>query len=341
MLDEADFRARYDKDNLLAVIAGQADQLKHRYTPVVGLESGRIRRVVVAGMGGSALASEFARSAWRDVLPWPVEIVRDYTLPAYVDEQTLVVGYSFSGSSEETLAAVATARKQGAQVVIMAAGGALLELARHDNLPHYALPGGIQGRYGVLSGVRAWAELIEALGAGKGLVRELERSAEAVGDDVDSWRPEAPTAGNQAKRMAEAILGHNVVVYAGPTLAAIAQKWKVDFNENAKQVAYWNGLPEMNHNELSGWGYPNEHRCKVIELQSELDHPQVNKRFEVMNRLLSDRWAPVEVQAAGKTQVEQMVRMFMLGSLVSAYLAILNQVEISTLPLVDKLKSQL
>ncbi|HEY6736627.1 MAG TPA: SIS domain-containing protein [Candidatus Saccharimonadia bacterium] len=340
-LDKAGSRRRYDKDNVLELIGRQLNQLCAEIAAPKGLEPARIKRVLVAGMGGSALASEFARSAWAGRLSWPVEIVKEYALPAYVDAETLVMCSSFSGSSEETLEALAAARQAGAQVVAVTAGGKLLETARAKELPHVQLPGGIQGRYGVLSGVLAWAVLAETLGAAEGLVAELRAAAEAVAADAAGWAQDVPAEQNRAKQMAESLLGHDVVVYAGPTLGAIAQKWKVDFNENAKNVAWWNVLPEMNHNELSGWGHPEEHACQVVELQSELDHSQVRKRFEIMNQLMSARWTPLAVQVPGDGQVAQMVWAFMLGSYVSAYLALLNQVEISTLPLVDKLKAQL
>ncbi|QQR52920.1 bifunctional phosphoglucose/phosphomannose isomerase [bacterium] len=340
MLDEVDFRARYDKDDCIGLIGRQLEQLASDLVQPVGLDPVRVKRVLVAGMGGSALASELARVLWRDRLPWPVDICKDYDLPAYVDDQTLVICSSYSGTSEETLAALTTARSAGAQVVCITAGGKLLATAQTEKLPFVALPSGIQGRYGVLSGLMAWAVVAQALGV-KGLVDELQAAGRAVVEAAASWAPEVPAADNDAKKLAEALLGKPIILYAGPTMSAIAQKWKVDFNENAKHTAWWNVLPEMNHNELSGWGHPREHGLRVVELRSELDHEQVRKRFEVMNRLISDRWAPVEVYVVGKTAAEQTVWAFMLGSYVSGYLAILNQVEIATLPLVDKLKSQL
>ena len=97
----------------------------------------------------------------------------------------------------------------------------------------------------------------------------------------------------------------------------------------------------MNHNELSGWSHPREQLFKVVELRSQLDHPQVSKRFEVMNRLLSDRFAPIQIESAGETKLQQLLWTFMLGSMVSAYLGILNKTDIGTLPLVDKLKQRL
>lgn len=340
MLDETDFVARYDKEDCLSIIGRQAKQLAAELVAPQGLVAGQVRRVLVAGMGGSALASELARALWRDRLPWPVDICKDYDLPAYVNAGTLVILSSYSGSSEETLAALATARAAGAQVVCVTAGGALLETARADNLPHVELPGGIQGRYGVLSGLLAWALIAEALGV-KGLVAELRRAGKLAAEAAKAWAPEVPAADNEAKKLAEALFDKPVILYAGAGLAAMAQKFKVDLNENAKHTAWYNTLPEMNHNELSGWGHPRDHGLRVVELLSDLDHEQVRKRFEIMNRLMSERWAPVKVQAQGQTLAEQTAWLFMLASYSSAYLAILNQVEISTLPLVDKLKAQL
>lgn len=340
MLDAADFRARYDKDDCLGLIGRQVEQLVAEVVAPVGLVAEKVKRVLVAGMGGSALASELARGLWSDRLLWPVDICKDYALPAYVDAQTLVICSSYSGTSEETLAALATARAAGAQVVCVTAGGKLLETAQAESLPYVALPAGIQGRYGVLSGLLAWASIAEVLGVG-GLVDELRQAAQAVAPAAKAWAPEVPLVDNEAKQLAESLLGKPVIVYAGAGLSAVAQKFKVDLNENAKHMAWWNSLPEMNHNELSGWGHPREHGLRVVELLSDLDHEQVKKRFEIMNRLMSDRWAPVKVQAQGKTLAEQTVWAFMLASYASAYLATLNQVEIATLPLVDKLKKQL
>jgi glucose/mannose-6-phosphate isomerase len=150
-----------------------------------------------------------------------------------------------------------------------------------------------------------------------------------------------PTKDNVAKQIASDVLGRGIVIYGGLSLAAVAMKWKVDFNENSKNLAFWNVLPEMNHNELSGWTKPQDHGMKVIELLSDLDNPQVIKRFEVMNSLLSNRFAPITIDVKGDTRSEQMVWAFMLGSYASAYLGILNQTDIGALPLVSKLKQRL
>jgi glucose/mannose-6-phosphate isomerase len=341
MLDEADFIARYDKSDCLAVIGDQPDQLLHRYSALTGLGDAKFTNIVLAAMGGSALAAEFIKNLTSDRLMVPLEIVRDYQLPAYVNSNSLVVCFSYSGSTEETIASLKEARERGAQVVVMASGGELLDIAKREDLPYCALPGEIQGRYGVLNGVRSWAQLLDELGLVPGLVQEVEAAGKWVKGQAEAWGAEMVIDNNSAKQIASELLAHSVVVYGGPTLSALAMKWKVDLNENAKNLAFWNWLPEMNHNEFSGWAHPRDHGFKVIELTSNLDNGQVGKRFVATNSLLSSRFAPISIEAVGKTKCEQMVWTFMLGSYVSAYLAILNQVDIGTLPLVDKLKQRL
>jgi glucose/mannose-6-phosphate isomerase len=341
MLDEADFIARYDKSDSMAVIGEQPEQLLHKYSALTGLGDAKFTNIVLAAMGGSALAAEFIKNLTSGRLMVPMEIVRDYHLPAYVNSSSLVVCYSYSGSTEETIASLREARKRGAQVVVMASGGALMETAKKEGLPYCVLPGEIQGRYGVLNGVRSWAQLLEELGLAPGLVEEVEAAGRWLMGEAEAWGAETETDSNSAKQIASELVGHSVVVYGGPTLSGLAMKWKVDLNENAKNLAFWNWFPEMNHNEFSGWAHPRDHGFKVIELTSNLDNEQVGKRFASTNSLLSSRFAPIIIQAAGKTKCEQMVWTFMLGSYVSAYLGILNKVDIGTLPLVDKLKQRL
>jgi glucose/mannose-6-phosphate isomerase len=338
MLDQADFIARYDKQGTLGAAGGQLGLLKQRVGLQGKLDGQRVANIVLAGMGGSAAAGELVRGWLSERLPVPVEITRGYTVPGYVGKDTLVVGGSYSGTTEETLSALAQAETQGAQVVVMASGGRMIELAREKGWGYFELPKHPLPRFGVLSAVRAWAELLEALGLLEGLVQELET---AGGKTKADWPAGLATRDNEAKQIAEALVGHPVVVYSGPTLGAVASKWKIDLNESAKNLAFWNVLPELSHNEFSGWTLPGRPGLKLVELRSDLDHERIVKRFDLTNQLLSDKIAPIEVRAEGKTKLEQLLWTFMLGSFVGVYLGVLNQVDPATLPMVDELKRRL
>jgi glucose/mannose-6-phosphate isomerase len=306
-----------------------------------GLKGFEPDNIVVAGMGNSGLPGEFVRSWLGDRLRVPLVVVRDYALPEFVGAQTLVICSSNSGSTEETLSVLAGARARKARVVAMATGGRLLDEARQAAEATYELPKGFEPRISVMYAVKAVSTVLEAVGAAEGIVAELEEAGKWLeGQDLAAWK-QAPQKSNPAKQIASELVGHGVVVYAGEALAFPAMKWKIVINEDAKNLAFYNYVPDMNHNEFSSWSFPRDHGMKVVELRSNLDHPRVAQRFEVMNRLLSNRWAPIEVTAEGGTKLQQMLWTWALGEFVAVYSGALNQVEVAALPLVDKLKREL
>jgi glucose/mannose-6-phosphate isomerase len=193
----------------------------------------------------------------------------------------------------------------------------------------------------VPAAVKALATLVEQLGWVSGATAELEEAGKWVAGELGAWGAAIPTHDNSAKQIAEALVGRAAVVYSGPALGFLAMRWKIALNENAKNIAFYNYLPEMNHNEFIGWGSPENHGLKVIELRSDLDGERVAKRFDVTNRLLSNRFAPIEVMAAGETRLQQMIWMLLLGDFVSVYLACLNTVDPTPVELVEKLKKEL
>lgn len=339
MLDDPGYIDQFDNSNALAVVAGQADQLRQQFefdTPhIEGLN-----RIVLAGMGGSALGAEFTRSWLSDRLSLPLDIVRGYDLPAYVDDKSLVIVSSYSGNTEEALSCLEQARERKPGIILMSAGGKLASLGEeHASIQ---IPEGLQPRLAVLYGVKAISTLLEQLDAAEGLTAELETAAEWLLEEVSHFAANIPEAANPAKQVAKQLAGHPVVVYAGPTLAMPAMKWKIDINENAKQVAFWNQLPELNHNEFIGWQHPKDSGLKVVELISSLDNDRVQKRFEVSNRLLSGKMpAPILVEAHGETKLQQMLWALLLGDFVSVYLAFLNQVDPTPVDMVEKLKTEL
>jgi glucose/mannose-6-phosphate isomerase len=341
VLDEADVIARYDKENALGVMAGLPEQLRHNYPETPGLPKREgVRAIVLAGMGGSAQPGEFIKTWLGDRLGVPFVIVRDYTLPGFVGEDTLVVASSYSGNTEETIAALAEAEKRGAQVVVSAAGGRLIELAKGKGLPYFELPNAFQPRMAVLYAVRAMVTLLERMGFVDGALDEMSESGTWLEGQM-RWGAEVPTADNEAKQIAGELVGHPVVVYGGAVLAFAAMKWKIAFNENAKNIAFYNYLPEFNHNEFQGWLHPERSGLKVIELQSDLDHERVQKRFAVSNRLLSQAFAPIEVRAEGESRLQQLVWTIALGEFVATYLAVLNKVDPTPVDLVEKFKQEL
>jgi glucose/mannose-6-phosphate isomerase len=341
MLDDLAYIHRTDAKDTLGTVSKQWQQLDEAFEPSLAPKAVDYQNVVVAGMGGSALPALLAQS-WLSIKV-PFEVVRNYDLPAYVGPSSLVVCSSYSGNTEETVSALEAAQKAGAQIVVVAAGGKLQALAKQHKLPFFLLPKIDQPRYATLAGFKVLVALLQQtnlLNNAAAVNAELPKVSQFLKEAVQAWQPTVPTKDNQAKQIAQELMGKSVVVYSGPKLAPVAYKWKISFNENAKHIAWVNQLPEFNHNEFIGWSkQPVNKPYAVIDLRSQLEHPRVQKRFEVSARLLSGlRPAPIVVKAQGSSLAQQLVWVAALGDFVSIYLALLAGINPSPVDLVEKFK---
>jgi glucose/mannose-6-phosphate isomerase len=343
MLDDLKMIHSRDAQDALGVAEKQWQQLQHEFdTSNWQLEGSNYENIVFAGMGGSALAASLSLS-WPGY-QLPFEVCRSYDIPAYVSDKTLFIASSYSGNTEETLSALAQAEDRGAKITVISSGGKLAEIAREKNYPLAELPSGYQPRMAVLYNFRA---LVTILGK-VGLINdehwaELNSAMDYMKSEVDSLLPTVPTSKNPAKQLAQELMGNSIVVYSGPKLSPIAYKWKINFNENAKNVAWCNQYPEFNHNEFLGWvSHPVEKPYKVIDIRSNLEHERVQKRFEISERLLSGkRPHPEVVTPEGDTLLKQLLLTMQLGDFVSLYLALLNGLNPTPVDLIEKLKAAL
>ncbi len=341
MLDDLAFIHQRDPSDALGVAEKQWQQLKQKYGVAVTPKA-EIRNIVVAGMGGSAWPMFYLKT-WPTVLV-PMEVVGDYVIPPYVGENTLFIASSYSGNTEEVLSCLEAAEKTGATIVVVASGGKLVELAKEHNHPLYAIPQGTQPRMSTFYFLAALTELLEQLQlAPQGSVEQLGAVSDWLAEQVKNWLPSVVTSQNQAKQLAQEMLGKSVVVYGGPLISPAARKWKICINENAKQVAWWNQLPEFSHNEFIGWsGQPVDKPYCVVDLRSGLEHARVQKRFEVTERMLSGKRPAAEiVTVQGDTVLQQLLWTSMLGDFTSIYLALLNNVDPTPVDLVEKFKAAL
>jgi glucose/mannose-6-phosphate isomerase len=324
MLDDLKYIHQKDTYDALGVISKQSEQLLQKYD--LGECDRRFENVVHAGMGGSALWAIVARY-WPG-FNVPFEITKDYDLPAYVNEKTLFIAASVSGNTEETLSSLAKAEAAGAYVVVIASGGKLAEIAREKGYPFLELPKVRPPRYGMFNGLKALTVLASKYGLtnNSNAVSELESAASFVQAAIDSWRPDVATSQNLAKQIALECAGKSMVIYSGPDLSPAAHKWKIGFNENAKNVAWEYTFPEFSHNEFTGWtSHPVEKPYQIIYLLSSFDNDRIKKRFELTEKFLSGRWpSPQHVEVQGTTLLEQLLWAVTLGDFVSVYTALLN-----------------
>jgi glucose/mannose-6-phosphate isomerase len=341
MLDDLKYIHQRDGQDALGIAERQAGQLMQKFdAPKI---SGDIRNVVYAGMGGSALAALISRS-WPGY-SLPFELSRQYHAPEYVSENTLFIACSYSGNTEETLSALAEAEEKRVIIAVIAGGGKLEETALAKGYAFIKLPKAEQPRYAVFYNLVALLTLLESAGllSETDTTSQLIRAANFLKTQVGKWVSTVPTKTNPAKQLAEELSGKTPIIYGGPLMSPVAYKWKISFNENAKNVAWWGELPEFNHNEFIGWSsHPIDKPYGIIDLRSSLEHPKVQKRFEVSERLLSGlRPSPHIVNVQGQTLLEQLVWAIAYGDFVSIYLALLNNVNPAPVELVEKFKKEL
>lgn len=341
MLDDLKMIHNRDKDDALGVVGKQWQQLSYDFE-VDATSFGDISNIVVGGMGGSAWPALYLTS-WPGTTV-PLEIVKNYDLPAYVGPKTLFISSSYSGNTEETLAALEAAESRSAQIAVITAGGKLADLAKQAGYPLYLIPSGIQPRMSSFYFIAAQLQLLEPLNlVPKGSLDELRATGEWLKNQNSSWLAEVPTKNNPAKKLALELIGKSVVSYAGPKLFPAANKFKICLNENAKNVAWTYSYPEFNHNEFIGWSsHPVDKPYAIVEFRSNQEHPRVQKRFEVSERLLSGkRPHPEVVIPQGENVIQQLFWTSVFCDYVSIYVALLNGIDPTPVDLVEKFKKEL
>lgn len=343
-LDNTNILSQKDPEGALDIAAEQytqAEFIAKVWNP--DHDDREITGIVVTGMGGSALAALLVKSWLKSELSVPFDIVRGYDLPAYVGRNTLVIASSYSGNTEETISALEQAEAAGAQMGVIASGGKLIDIATEYSISHVSLPQGLQPRMGVIYNLRALLALLENFGIVHGKLAEVEALTGWLGRESANWEKQVPHGENFAKQLAEEAVGKTPVFYGGALTAPVAYKWKISWNENAKNVAFWNEYPEFNHNEFIGWtSHPVEKPFAIFDLVSDKEHGQIKKRFEVSDRLLSGKRPKARViELQGESVIAQLLWGSILADFVSIYVAVLNGVDPTPVGLIEELKKAL
>lgn len=300
--------------------------------------------IVVIGMGGSAIGGDLLRACLEGELMVPMQSCRAYDVPAWVGKGTLAITLSYSGNTEESLAACRNARRRGAGIVAFSVGGKLEEYASADGFPHFRLPPGLQPRaaLGFIFLSCLWVletlEIVPKKKDEKGETIEILRHLRGL------MRPEAPLPGNLAKQIAGNLVGKMPVVYGSYGFkGVVAYRWKCQFNENAKVLASWNVFPEMTHNETSGWGGLAElyQNLCVLFLRDRADPPRIERRVNLAKEIIGKRADIHEIWACGASPMARMFSLVYLGDLVSVYLAILQEIDPTPIRDIDHIKEEM
>lgn len=345
MLDNQEYIAQHDPSGALKVADQEYQQTNFPATILNAPETIKpISQVIVTGMGGSALAAMMMKVWTKDKLKVPFEIVKSYDLPAYVNESTLVICSSYSGNTEETMSTFVQAQKAHAMVSIISAGGHLVDKADIFHASVVKLPTGFQPRMAVNFNLKALAlVLVSYKLLPESALNEIATEANFVERATREWLPNVPTEHNYAKQIAVLASGKTPVFYGGSLTSPIAYKFKIGWNENAKNVAFNGEVPESNHNDFAGWtSHPIEKPFAIFDIVSSFEHPRVIKRFDLADRLLSgQRPASKRIDLQGDTLMQQLLWGGAFADFASIYAGILNGVDPTQVSVIEQLKIEL
>ncbi len=304
-----------------------------------------LRNIIYLGMGGSAIAGDLIKEVLFDDLMLPLQIIRGYELPGYCSEKSLIIASSYSGNTEETLAAVKSAKKTGAQIVAITSGGELLKLAKRNKWPVLKVPEGIPPRqaFGYLFFL-AYQIVLKTLKK-KMSTEEIEYLTQFSESMIQISDEQSVEGKAFTKDIALRIKNKIPIIYSSaPYLATVATRWKNQFQENSKSMAFNNVIPEMNHNEIVGWEMGSLPKKNYIVLFLEYDKtpPRIQKRIQLTKSIIQDRGTEViEIYAEGKNLLANVISLIIKGDWISYYLALFYEKNPASIVNIDYLKSEL
>ena len=349
-LDDVEKIKKLDSSNMIGSLQHFGDQLeiawKQSRLVEIPQEYKNVQNIVVSGMGGSALGPHFVRSVFEISLP--VQIVNDYELPSFVDEKTLVVVLSYSGTTEEIINSLEDAEKKGAKIIGIASGGTLIENCKKMGLPFYQFdtkdnPSG-QPRMGLGYSITGFLGFLTKLGFTRFSDQGMENAIEVtkrIGGEFDLT---SKIDMNMAKKTASMLIGEIPIITAGPFLAGNAHIFANQLNENAKAFAAYFLLSEMNHHLLEGVTNPDRlgEKIKFVFFETELYPKKIQTHINITKEVLSKAGIDsTSYKLRGEDKIKAAFEALVFSSWTSFYLAVANEIDPSPVPNVDYLKEQL
>lgn len=296
---------------------------------------GPYTNVVVTGLGGSGIGGRIVAQLMHKEAKCPIEVYNNYYLPGYVDHKSLVIACSYSGNTEETLAAMDQALAKGARVVIITSGGTMLETAKARGLDHIVIPGGNPPRTMLAYSLVQQFFVLHHFGiTGDGFEGAVKTAANMLLDDKEAIK-------KAAMDLTEKLVGKRLVIYSEANTEAVSIRFRQQVNENSKELCWHHAIPEMNHNELVGWAGGDKSLGVVIFRHKE-DHERTQMRMEI-NKSIFEKYTPnvYEVWSKGDTSIARQLYLINLGDWVSLFWAQKKGVDPSEIAVINMLKGKL
>ena len=340
---------QYDTKRMLPLLQAFWKQCRHASEIADDFQWERQREglpnhVVIAGVGGSAIGGDLAKAVLADQSPVPILVNRNYTLPAFISNRTLLIAVSYSGNTEETLQTVETAHAKGAEIIAITSGGQLQRFAEKYHLPCIRIPVGQQPRGALGYLFIPILAILNRLGCAPhfDFHGDLKETVELLAQSAENFAPHV--SDSLPKQLARQLYGKLPIIYAPQELHAVAVRWTGQITETSKSLAYCNVYPEMNHNEIEGWKYPPNltRQCHVVQLRDSAAHPQTQRRMDITAELIREHAAGItEVHSQGESFLARIFSLLAIVDWTSFYLAILYAQDPPPIDRIHELKRRL
>lgn len=297
--------------------------------------SNEIRNILVTGLGGSGIGGTIVSQICDQELKIPFQVSKDYFIPGYINQHSLVIVSSYSGNTEETLQAMEAAMKQNAKIVCVSSGGKTIEISKKNNIDHILIPGGMPPRscFGY-SATQLFYILHGLKLIGDGFKSQLKKSVELL-DTEEHFIIE------ESRKLAEKLIGKIPVIYAAANYEGVAIRFRQQIDENSKMLCWHHVFPEMNHNELVGWTEKHE-EVAVIFFRNKDDFFRTQKRMDICKEIFR-KYTPniFEVWSKGDSQLEKSMYLIHFGDWISWFISEIKKIDCTEVKVIDYLKGEL
>jgi len=342
---------KIDKSGMLDTLNHFPQQCRQASQIAAGLrnlpECKDAKRIVFVGVGGSAIGADLVRCYLYFKSSLPIQVIREYELPAYIDSQTLVFVCSYSGNTEETLSAYTQARDKGAVLIAISSGGQLKERAAEDKITFVEIPRGLPPRYAIgylsiiplsiLAALRLTEEVLPNINQAIKVLEELQQA---------KINPRIGSADNVSKCIAQELYNKLPVVYSSSAnFSVVVRRFRSQLNENSKVLASSAYFPEIGHNEITGWDNPKSllKKAAIVIFRDNLVNPRISKRIELTKEIIAKETGQriLEVWSRGEDLLSRIFSLIYIGDFISYYLAILYGIDPASTDRITVLKERL
>lgn len=352
ILDQQTQIEKLDKNDMRLSLKALREQCQQAWQEVkkikIPADYRRAKKILINGMGGSALGGHIIQSLFYDQLRVPLQVIHSYNLPPSVDSETLYIISSYSGTTEEPISTGPAAIKKRAKIMGITTDGKLAKFLTKHKLPRYVFDPKYnlcgEPRMGVGYSVVGQIGLLKKCGYIKVTDQEMEKVYKTLQKANRRFGIANPTKTNPAKKIALACQNRTPILFGSEFLIANAHTFANQLNENGKNFATYFVIPELNHHLLEGLKNPKTNRGSLtfLFLESDLYHPRVRIRHTITKKVIQKHKIGIaSYKPSAKTKIEQVFEVLSLGGHVSFYLAMLNGINPALIPWVDYFKEEL